>query len=323
VVDYRKFLANEQTLALPYLGGTSVEAPGRRLRLEQPPEHHGWYSVVVKGRTATVAEAIDAPDLSRLPAVRGWVLGERLVQERALAELMLLPPADEPAPFSKAVCRRWHSGDLIFDTLDFESEVEGEVRQALAVGGSLEPVKAAPAALRAAFALALVDQVSRRIGIAASPAECRAHLWAIAKHGAPEAERVLRALEAERELARREMAQVERQRRAGLVREDLARARQGQGAVDEAPAGRAEEALARAGARLETARRLNGNQLEVVFRFMNQRFISLVDARTLQVLDSGICLGHPPRDDLITLDSLPGVIKEAIDDDVLVILRWP
>jgi hypothetical protein len=54
---------------------------------------------------------------------------------------------------------------------------------------------------------------------------------------------------------------------------------------------------------------------------MNERFSAIVDAATLQVIDSGICLGHPPRDDLITLESLPSVIKEAVDTHQLVMLR--
>jgi len=78
-----------------------------------------------------------------------------------------------------------------------------------------------------------------------------------------------------------------------------------------------------AGATLETLRRLGRDQLEIVFQYKGERFISIVDAATLQVIDSGICLGHPPRDDLVTLESLIGVIQEAMDTGALVILRWP
>jgi hypothetical protein len=56
---------------------------------------------------------------------------------------------------------------------------------------------------------------------------------------------------------------------------------------------------------------------------MGERFISVADEHTLQVLDAGICLGHPPSDKLVTLDSLPSVIKEAIETGALVILRYP
>lgn len=83
------------------------------------------------------------------------------------------------------------------------------------------------------------------------------------------------------------------------------------------------DALEKAGAQFESCRHLGRNQLEVIFGFMDERFISIVDATTLQVIDSGICLGHPPRDDLVTLDSLCGVIREAIETGRLVILRAP
>ena len=74
---------------------------------------------------------------------------------------------------------------------------------------------------------------------------------------------------------------------------------------------------------ISEAEQLQRVQLEVVFEFRDTRFVALVDEATLQVIDSGICLGHPPRDDLLTLDSLPGVIAEAMDTDALVILRHP
>jgi hypothetical protein len=86
---------------------------------------------------------------------------------------------------------------------------------------------------------------------------------------------------------------------------------------------RAESALDKAGADLESTRRTGPQQLEVVFAFMGERFVSIVDQDTLRVLDSGICLGHPPADELVTLDSLPGVIREAIETHRLVILREP
>ena len=82
---------------------------------------------------------------------------------------------------------------------------------------------------------------------------------------------------------------------------------------------RAESALDGAHARMLAARRLGGGQLEVTFDFMGERFISVVDALSLQIIDSGVCLAG--EDDLVTLDSLPGVIREAIDTDRLVITR--
>jgi plasmid stabilization system protein ParE len=89
--------------------------------------------------------------------------------------------------------------------------------------------------------------------------------------------------------------------------------RQAHGAV------RVERALEAAGARLLDTRRLGSERLEVTFGFMGERFISIVDASTLQVVDAGICLAGADRE--VTLESLPSVIREAIEDDVLVITR--
>jgi hypothetical protein len=86
---------------------------------------------------------------------------------------------------------------------------------------------------------------------------------------------------------------------------------------------RAEAALQAAGARLLALRRMGARQLEVRYRFMEERFVTVCDAITLQVYDSGICLGHGEErgDELLTLESLPSVIKEAIETGVLVITR--
>ena len=84
------------------------------------------------------------------------------------------------------------------------------------------------------------------------------------------------------------------------------------------PIERADTALEAAGARMLAARRIDG-QLEVTFQYMGVRIIATVDAETLHVYDSGVCLAG--ADEELTLDSLPSVIKEAIDDDVLNITR--
>ena len=80
-----------------------------------------------------------------------------------------------------------------------------------------------------------------------------------------------------------------------------------------------EQALESAGARLLDTRRLGSDRLEVTFGFMGERFISIVEANTLQVVDAGICLAGSDRQ--VNLESLPSVIREAIEDDVLVITR--
>jgi hypothetical protein len=82
---------------------------------------------------------------------------------------------------------------------------------------------------------------------------------------------------------------------------------------------RAELALDGAHARMLSSRSLGNGHLEVAFEFMGERFISVIDAITLHVYDSGVCLAG--ADEMITLDSLPAVIREAIQTDLLVITR--
>jgi hypothetical protein len=329
-VDYRKFLGKEEEKVLPYLGGEFLHAADRRLRLATAPDAPGWYRFRVKGRDATPLGPAEPESLDQLPSVRGHLVGERLVREGAIAERVLFLPAEEPPRLSPCRARRWHSGELLFEALDFESEAEEAVRRALEDAAPLAQVKGVPATLRSAFAYSVLEAESRRLGIPAAPAELRPHLGQVAELGRPEAERALRALAAERVLAQHEMAELNRrrqvveqaQRAVEAQQHAVPQARQGRGRLREADAiARAELALEAAGARMRSARVLGNGNLEVIFTFMDERFISVVSAATLQVVDSGICLGHPPADDLVTLESLPSVIKEAIDTGRLVILR--
>jgi hypothetical protein len=82
---------------------------------------------------------------------------------------------------------------------------------------------------------------------------------------------------------------------------------------------RAEKALDSARARMLSSRNLGDGNLEVTWEFMDERFISVVDALSLHVYDSGVCLAG--EDELVTLESLPSVIREAIETGVLVITR--
>jgi hypothetical protein len=74
-----------------------------------------------------------------------------------------------------------------------------------------------------------------------------------------------------------------------------------------------------AGAALLGSRMVRDYGLEVTFRFMGERFISVVDPLSFNVIDAGICLSGADRQ--VSLDSLPSVIKEAIDTDQLHITR--
>jgi hypothetical protein len=323
-VDYRKFLNKKESLVLPYLGGPSVFAESRRLRVthEVPP---GWWRFDIEGRKAVPNELVDPPDLSHLPVVRGHFVRGFLFPSGQRAERLALLPVEEPPVFALLKARRWPAGALLFDALEFESEAEDAARRALEEQRSLADQKGIPASLRAAFGYAVVSECSRRLGIGASPAEVKRELAGVAEAGTALAEQILHRLDAER---RMEALRVEARRGAmfgtPLTGSQPAGTRRGgyrsyDPADPDSVQERAAQVLSVAGATLAATRRLDERMLEVTFSFMGERFISVVDVRTFQVLDAGICLSG--RDELVTLDSLPSVIKEAIDTDQLNITR--
>ncbi|MFY1831336.1 hypothetical protein ACN47A_35810 [Myxococcus fulvus] len=333
-MDYRKFLGKVESAVLPYLGGGTVDTASRRLRVTTPVAP-GWWRFEVKGREATAREPAGPEGLEALPRVRGHVWGARLVLEGAVARPLELMPEDEPSPLAPVSARRWHDGALLFDGVEFEGEAEDAARRALEEGQPLASVKGVSAPLRAAFGYALLEAASRALDIRFAPAETRGRVLRVAELGRPEAEACLRALAEERRAHQRalEARRVAEQQRVSVEAQAVratalaqeARRRvlsgdvsRGQGAPVGDPS-RAEVALQGAGARLLHHRRMAGNQLEVTFSFMGERFVSVVDARTLQVLDAGVCLAG--ADSEVTLESLPSVIREAIDTDVLVITR--
>ena len=62
-----------------------------------------------------------------------------------------------------------------------------------------------------------------------------------------------------------------------------------------------------------------GTRLDVTYDVDGTRIISMVDAETLQVLDPGICLSGAHG--VLTLDAMPSVVREAIEEDHLNITR--
>jgi hypothetical protein len=316
-VDYRRFLQQPEQRLAPVVGGHAW-LTDRRVRVEGGTwEGDGWWRVQVQGRTArpiaaATAEAI-AGATARLPRTRGHVLRTRqglaLVDGQAGCQPVDLPPAgDEPPLLAPLTARRWPIGDLLlWDQLEWEGEVEETARRALEDRTGLAAVKGAPSSLRAAFAYSAVEAASRAQDIAAQPGEVKRWVGEIADAGHARAELALRALAAERQLwaNRQRTIQYRIQHRPWPAAP----------AVDLET--EVEETLRAADARYLGLRRLGGGTVEVRWMFQGQRLISLVAEQGLGVIDSGLCLSG--EDALLTLDSLPGVVRQAMDDDVLVI----
>ncbi|HEU5059206.1 MAG TPA: hypothetical protein VFU21_21885 [Kofleriaceae bacterium] len=303
-VDFRSFLAPAEPVVLPYFGGSRVEAADRRLRVAAPVEP-GWWRFRVDGRRATALEPADPVDLSDRPAVRGHHAAGWLFASGRDVHRIALPPAEEPAPLARVTGRVWHSGDLLFDTIDFEDEAEEAARRALEDGQGIGEVRGVPPSLRAAFGFALADAIGRALDIPISPREAGGRVQELAAGGRPAAEALLRALAEER---RRHDAEAR-------AREVRARVRERRGD----PVDLADAALDAAGARMLSCRRIGGGNLEVRFQLDGERFVSIISGHSLQVLDAGICLSGADRQ--LTLDSLPSVIREAIETDRLNITR--
>jgi hypothetical protein len=88
----------------------------------------------------------------------------------------------------------------------------------------------------------------------------------------------------------------------------------------ERPEERVADALHAARAGLRGLRWLGGSQIEVRYDLDGERFVSIVEADSLQVVDAGICLVGSDRE--LTLESLPSVIREAMRTHQLNITSW-
>ena len=316
--DFRAFLKPQGPVVLPYFGGTRVDAADRRFKVESEIEP-GWWRFAIEGRRAVPEVRAEPIDLGTLPAMRGhWAAGYIVISGRELAPVGI-PPNEEPAPLSKVVGRRWYSGDVLLESIEFEDDAELSARRALEERRGIGDVRGIVPSLRAAFGYALGMAVARDERVPVTLRELAPRIVAIADGGRDVVRARLDELVAQRlsaaaaVRARALLETVNRQRQR--MREIAAQAhRQRRGT----PAERADAALEAAGARMLSARR-TGEELEVTFLYQGVRIIATVDPDTLHVYDSGICLAG--ADEELTLDSLPSVIKEAIDDDRLNITR--
>jgi hypothetical protein len=333
MTDYKRFLQQaSETMVLPYLGGPYVDAPGRRLRAVGATAT-GYWRFEVSGRIATAVEPADPPDLSDLPAVRGYWVAGYLVGDRAIAHRLAMGPETDPMRFAPVIARRWHGGALLFDTEDFETGVEDKVRAVFdglrgpqgeasraglaaagtehGANGALAAISGVPAPLRAAFGYAVMLRVATALSVPVRPVQLRWHIGELVAMGDVAARRILTDAQERRAAEPNHVERWRAERTDARLRPASAR---------EQVLDRAEAALFGAGAVLRDSRWLSGDLLEVRYDFMDDRFVSVVDGETLRVVDAGICLAG--ADERLTLESLPGVIAEAVRTYRLEITAW-
>ncbi|MGH9918087.1 MAG: hypothetical protein ACRD6W_04340 [Nitrososphaerales archaeon] len=218
------------------------------------------------------------------------------IAEQSEPVLLIEPGLDR---FARIVAGRTsEDGELVFIRQDFPLGPEEDVLAAFRNNVvSVETIKDVTPALDAAFRMESWQraEVIRR----------RAELERLRVE-----EEAKRALEEKR-------AQMAQQLGTGAGRRAMA-------AVDFAEAARA--ALAQGGAIYTDHRRAPArNEMVVTFRIDRRQFECTCDAHHLNIIDAGICLtGHGTGiryDDRLTLESLPGVIRQAIREGRLVVFR--
>ena len=320
-MDYKAFLTPKHTepVVLPYFGGTRVDAAERRLRVETELAP-GWWRFQIAGRRAVPMEPASPGELGSLPVMRGhWVGGWIVVDGKTLGRVAL-PPEDEPAALSRVACRRWYSNDLLFDTTEFEDDAELAARAALEERRPLGDIKGIVPSLRAAFGYALGIVLARELSIEVSLRELTPRVVQIADGGRAVVTGMFEALLEQR---RREAEELRRREEEAQAARRLAGAVKGARVIQHRghnPQQRADDTLDNARARMITCRSVAGGaQLDITYEVDGSRIMSLVDARTFQVIDPGICLSGAHR--VLTLDAMPSVVREAIEEDHLNITR--
>lgn len=303
----------DETVTVPWTGGRTVRAANRVLNIKgRTPPEHGWHEFTLTGGKDITWKGAIEPDVEAIfrgtKMLRGYVVGDRFIPDGARANvepaqyfeqtepLHLLEPGLER--FARVRVARWEDGRLIYVGQEFPLGPEGDVTMAYQdQHTSVTALSGITPALDLAFKIESWN---------------RAEAIRIRE----EAERLAREEDARQaQIARREA--LARQLGTGEGRREMAR-------VDFAAAARA--ALQVGGAELLDWRdsRTAGEAI-VQFRYQNRRFECVAHKNTLRIIDSGICLvSHATGergDGRFTLESLPGVIGQAIREGKLVVFR--
>ena len=296
---------------LPWFGGRQVHSATRTWTINgKLPREHGWYKFKTSGgRDCTLAGPADR-DLEYEKGhqiLRGFLVGDRLIPDTARVDpnpAKLIDQTEFVAcvelgldRFQKAAVVRDRTGSLVFLRLEWPEGPETEVLAAYQDRkDSVTDIKGVTPALDLAF---------RWISYQRTAAEARA-----AELERLEKEEAAKAAEAER--VRRLMQQTgTAEGRRALAKQDF-------------------NAAARAALRISGAELLDviathkANEVRVQYRFRERRLECVVNKDTLRIVDAGVCLDNhrgTKGDTWFTLESLPGVIGEAMDLHKLVVWR--
>jgi hypothetical protein len=240
--------------------------------------------------------------------VVGYLVGDRFIRKGSLVDpdpsqiskqserIHLVPDGlDRFALISAG--RMYEGGPLIYFDQEFPDGPEDDVMSAfLDQEASVGDVKGVSPALDAAF---------------------RMESWQ-----REEAERRRQELERIRKEEEERLAQEER-RKALVEKLGDGAGRRQMAAVNFTEAARA--ALAVGGATLLDVRDSRRGEKVIKYRLDGRRYECICDGKTLRIIDAGICLidhnTNEKGDSFFTLESLPGVVRQADREGVLVVFR--
>lgn len=310
-MGWEDLLASGGERVLPWLGGKAVHSHDRTWTIKgRLPREYGWYTFETgSGRDCTLkgpAERDPAYEDGH-KVLRGFLVGDRFIPNEARVDpdpAKLIDQTEEVFcvdlgldRFQKAAVIRDRAGRLVFMRLEFPEGPEIEVLAAY------QDRK---------------DSVNDIPGV--SPPLDLAFRWISYQRAAAEA----RAAELERLRKEEEARLAEEERIRRLMKQT------GTAEGRRALATQDFEQAARAALRVSGAELLDvipthiRDEVRVQYRFRNRRLECVVNKKTLRIVDAGVCLDNhrgTKGDTWFTLESLPGVIGEAMDLHKLVVWR--
>lgn len=298
---------DEESVTLPWTGGRSLHAANRTFKLSKLPREFGWYRFSITHNTASDAVATEPTTDLLKTTVSGYLVGDHLVPDNirvdpdpakifAFSEKVYLL-SDNLDRFSRVRAGRiYPEGPLIFLEQAFPLGPENDVMNAyLDRKTSVHEIPGVVPALDAAFRMEMFQR---------EQAEIR-HQERLRREAEEEAARV-------REARRKEVLERvgDGQFRRQLARENFQEA--------------AKAALAIGNAEYLDHRSVGDGEWAVKYRVDGQRLECICDTN-LRIVNAGVCLtdhhSGEKGDTYFTLESLPSVIREAMEEDKLVIWR--
>lgn len=313
-MGWKDLLDDGSECILPWYGFKRVHDAERSWTLQGPvPPEHGWYLFQESGGrlTSLISSESQCADVTwgdGQRKLKGYLVGDRFIPDDArvdpdpakLIAQTRVAYCVEPGleRFARATVVEDREQHLVFLSQDFPIGPEEVVTKAYQdKAGSIDNVPGVTPPLDLAFRFLSHDRAERE----------------------KRREELRKLREAE------EKKRAEEERIQKLMKDaGSAAGRRALAVTDFETAAR--EALRVSGAELLDARpSYNRMEMVVQYRFQNRRLECTVEKKTLRIIDAGVCLTDHDTgrkgDRFFTLESLPGVIAEAIKLNKLVIWR--